>query len=308
MLTAELVDMNDNIIVKHFTGIENIDCNTNYNNNLNIIYLNIQSLRNKLYNLELLISSFECEIHVIVLSEIWLSQHENKFFNLPQYTAYFSNRADSYGGVAIFVKNKISSTFVFEEEYAKSNILVIKLIKQGINIVAVYRSHETNMYDFINKIDEYSSKYKQAIFLGDINLNILNYNSRDVRTYCDTLLSNGFVICNKISEQYATRISKTSQTIIDHFITDIIKNQYFFHILDTSLSDHQLFFISMNHQPLLENVINFKTVLSYDKITNDEFWSKINTYNNFNQIVHELTNLIKTNTNKVQIKDRKKKT
>jgi len=46
---------------------------------------------------------------------------------LPGYIPYFANRQDSYGGVAISVNEKISSTLVLEEEFQKSNILIVKL-------------------------------------------------------------------------------------------------------------------------------------------------------------------------------------
>lgn len=301
------IDMYQHINVNHFTGVNYRNIGFKYKKNFNIIYFNIQSLRNKLDNLELLINSYKCNIHCVVLTEIWLNKSENIFFNLQGYTAYFSNRQCSYGGVAIFIKDGISSTQIFEEEFNKSSFLVVKLLKQNINIISIYRSHETQIEEFVSKLDEYTTKYKNSLILGDFNINLLNESNSDVKYYSNTLLSNGFIIYNKVSLEFATRIAKTSSTIIDHFITDVLKNEYYFHILDTSLSDHQYFLLSMNFKPFMENHAQFQTILNYDNIEKDEIWAKLNSYNNFNDIVNDFQDLITRNTRKTLIKKGKKK-
>lgn len=126
------------------------------------------------------------------------------------------------------MRDKICSTLIFEEEFEKSNFLCVNLPKQGLNIVGVYRSHDTNVNEFLSRIDTITSKFVNSIMLGDFNLDLLNLNSRDIVNYNNTLLNNGFIPLNKISETYATRIGRTSKTVIDHFITDLVKFTYFF--------------------------------------------------------------------------------
>lgn len=53
------------------------------NNNLNILYLNTRSCRNKDEDLCLLINEFVSCIHVVVFSETWL--YKNEIFKLPGY-------------------------------------------------------------------------------------------------------------------------------------------------------------------------------------------------------------------------------
>lgn len=73
MDTIDEINYINDVRVNHFTGVDNHTNNVNYHNNFNILYFNIQSLRNKLNNLEILINSYTYEIHAIVLTEIWIN-------------------------------------------------------------------------------------------------------------------------------------------------------------------------------------------------------------------------------------------
>lgn len=162
----------ENLTISYFTEEDNLLDKSLYNNNFNILYLNIRSLRNKLEDLHLLITSYKCPIHVIILTESWLKESENMFFNLPYYTSYFSNRATAYGGVAIYVSEKINSTFIFEEEFQNSNFLVIRLPKHNFYIMGIYKSHTTIYSEFIQKLDNLTTKYKNSLIYGDFNINL----------------------------------------------------------------------------------------------------------------------------------------
>lgn len=307
MLSMEDVNFVNNLKVDYYLNVDKKSSKQNYKNNFNIIYLNIQSLRNKLYEVENLIESFGCDIHIIVLAEIWLLASENKFFNIQGYKPYFSNRNEPYGGVAIFVKEEISSCLLFCEELEKSNILGVRLLKQNINILGIYRAHETGINSFIEKIDELTYKYRRSIIVGDININLLNTSNTVIKTYSNMLVSNGFLIYNKISENFATRFGSQTKTIIDHFITDIIENKYHIHILDTCLSDHQMMFTSIEQKPVTESILQFKRVLNYNNMSNDNIWINLNSFNEFDETLEALSLLIKNNTQIICTKNSKKK-
>lgn len=51
-------------------------------NSLNILALNIRSLRGKLADLTNLVQSYKDEIHVLIINETWLNADETKLFNL----------------------------------------------------------------------------------------------------------------------------------------------------------------------------------------------------------------------------------
>lgn len=295
------INFDEEIRIKYLKGPVGNDTR-NYQKNLNIIYLNIQSLRNKLYEVESLIASFDCDIHIVVLTEIWLNKDENKFYNLPGYTGFFSNREYSYGGVAIFVSDCISASLVFEEEYRQSNFLVVNLSNHNFNIIACYRSHHTNLDDFNTKIEVITTAYKHSMIIGDFNINLLDEKNRDVSCYCDTLISNGYLICNKKTTEFATRIGIISKTIIDHFITDMLNLQYFFHIVDTHLSDHKMFIISVDLRPVKEDFNYRKTILNYDDLSNDNIWGSLDSYETFDEVVNVLSQLINKYTKVLPLK------
>ena len=64
--------------VNHTKGVDNPNFVV-INADLRILYLNARSKRNKLYDIELLVTGFLCEIDVLVLTEIWISEEENIF-------------------------------------------------------------------------------------------------------------------------------------------------------------------------------------------------------------------------------------
>lgn len=116
---------------------------------INIIHINIQSLRNKLDDVSELIDTIETttnkKIHVIALSEIWIYENENKYFNIKNYNVYFSNRSKQHsGGCCIYVLNEIQSTLIKKFEYEYSNCVIVKIDKYDIKIVCIYRSYIAN--------------------------------------------------------------------------------------------------------------------------------------------------------------------
>lgn len=54
---------------------------------LNMMYINIRSVRNKLEDLESMINLFNGVIHIISMTETWLYEEETNYFNLKDYVA-----------------------------------------------------------------------------------------------------------------------------------------------------------------------------------------------------------------------------
>lgn len=101
-----------NLNIKHNIGFDSVSLKSN---RFNILYLNIRSLRNKIYELESLINSNKFQIHAIVLTETWLEDGEAKFFNFPNFKSFHLTRSKRGGGVAIFVKVDHEASLVLEK-------------------------------------------------------------------------------------------------------------------------------------------------------------------------------------------------
>lgn len=80
MNTFEFITMNIDKNIEYFNWnikSQNFDIEKT---NLNIIYLNIRSIRNKFLELEYYLNEFKIEYDIIVLVETWLSLWGRKFF------------------------------------------------------------------------------------------------------------------------------------------------------------------------------------------------------------------------------------
>lgn len=115
-------DLDRNYAYKTLNNIQN-QIKLNYIKNklvagkFNLMYLNINSLYNKLDDLESAIAEFtrndsKKTIHFIALTEVRLQEQQAKYFNLPHYTAFFCTRPDGYGGCALFVHDTLGSNII----------------------------------------------------------------------------------------------------------------------------------------------------------------------------------------------------
>lgn len=106
----------------------------------NLLYLNINSIRNKLYDLEDIAHRNSSKIiHFIALSETRILDNEIVFFNLPNYNAYYSNREDGHGGAALFVHNSLDSNLVISGVEFKINYVIVNIPAIKTSIAALVR-------------------------------------------------------------------------------------------------------------------------------------------------------------------------
>ena len=84
---------------------------------------------------------------------------------------------------------------------------------------------------------------KNVIIMGDVNINTSsNQYSPLLHPYLETLYSNGFTRCIN----NPTRIASSSQTAIDHIITNIIRDEITPGILKFHISNHLPIFCSIS--------------------------------------------------------------
>lgn len=95
---------------------------------------------------------------------------------------------------------------------------------------------------------------KNHIIVGDININLLQ-NCNLTTDYKNHLSLHCFKICNTISEDYPTRETVNSSSIIDHVLNDI--NSNLVHALDIQynpLSDHNRLLFEISQPNIKEYV------------------------------------------------------
>lgn len=246
---------------KYYT--ENIDLKYTKNklalSKFNILYLNINSILNKLDELEIEIENVLRNsgnlIHVIALTEIRIHDHMTQYFNIPGYTAFFCTRADGYGGCGVFVHDSICCSLVSKQSTQNIEILTLNLIEMSLLLSIVYKQPTVKDEIFLREFDALIYNKKNMIIIGDMNLNLLE-NTPTVKKYTDSLIANGFVLLNQLDISSATRSAARtrngetfhSNTIIDHFITDCISYSYELSLTDTPISDHRVLMLSLDNK------------------------------------------------------------
>lgn len=228
---------------------------------INVLYINSQSIKNKLDKIEAYLAQINSETHIIAVTETWVAEHEKKFYNLPDYTVAYSSRAKRGGGCAIFCRNNLTANIVQETEKNDITYLCIYVeeIKMHFSVIYNPSKKRYNVQDTLEILEEQLSQQsdKNSWVLGDLNIDLLQNNNNCSR-YKDLCISNGFFLCN---ETVATR---KSQSLIDHVMTNIQNVHLEVAVIKAGISDHDLQYLTINTSSQLKS----KTFTYKKKVVN----------------------------------------
>ncbi|KAL3280426.1 hypothetical protein HHI36_017908 [Cryptolaemus montrouzieri] len=112
--------------------------------------------------------------------------------------------------VAIHIKKNIEYA---EMNIEDCNIAAIKIKKLKYKIIAIYRAPQINPEDFFDNLDEILGRYKNAIIMGDINLNILDVNNK-LTNYKEIIELNNYHMKNLIQKKNIRRRNKQNGSIL----------------------------------------------------------------------------------------------
>ena len=107
---------------------------------------------------------------------------------------------------------------------------------KNIIVGAIYRHPHDNYDEFFDKLSETVAKINKKcplFLLGDTNINV-SVNNAIVRQFKNTLLAFGL----RNFTSHSTRITSTSETTIDHFITNQNCNQIKSGVIQFEAADH----------------------------------------------------------------------
>jgi hypothetical protein len=275
-------------------------------NNINCLYLNAQSLRNSLNDLQCFITSLNFKIHIVLVVETWIKATEIQFFNLLNYQSAHSTRPNSIGGGAsIFILNEFDTgNIVYEECSNNNNFIIISLIKHNIQIGLCYRQPNNSLDQdgnlFLSKLDILLNSYNKIYFFGDFNINLFDQSSSLVNDYKDIVNSNGLKFLNSTSREYPTRINYRFNTssCIDHIFTDFHfykeKLTHAMYLFD-NIGDHKniLLSISLPTNKKEDSKTYFKRVNNF-KILNNKLLENLNC-ETFDDLTSQIKNIISNN-------------
>lgn len=224
---------------KNFIGSRT--CKGNSINNLKLFYLNARSLRNKFQEVESLIVDMESAVDILVITECWITTNESKFYHINSFNAYFNCRDNGYGGIAVYVNKKLTSSLLKESHaYSMVNFASLRIqSNREIFYLHVFynpniRFHK-NLFQIIEE-ELATTKNNKSILLGDFNIDIVS-DSAIENEHLNIIRSHGFEVHNS----NATRETENSNSLIDHFATNILKHTEI-HTIKSTLSDHNMIF------------------------------------------------------------------
>ena len=251
----DLIDPDTNFFSQfnlHSLNTPYVTCKTkleaNIKSNLSMIHFNIRSIYKNFDNLKILLSTLSFDFKVICLTETWAKsdiKHDSRFV-LRNYKVVHQVRGDQKtgGGVCIYLHNSFSfktcpKLCVNDSEHCEILSIEIcsKLIKNSV-INVVYRPPSGSVKSFKRYISKNISKNnaKNSYYLGDFNLNALDYDSNNnVKTIIDLFFQNSFIpLINK-----PTRVTLRNATAIDYIFTNTIdKHCINTGIVKSDLTDH----------------------------------------------------------------------
>lgn len=176
---------------------------------MNVLSLNIQSIRNKISDLTTYVENSKIKIHVIVLTETHIKENETKFFNLPGYNVeHCVRKSGRFGGVSIFVRSDFSTfNLIHKLDIEQNNSLLISLDKFNIKIGAIYRQRTSNFENFLTRLEHILENQSNCYVFGDFNLDLFKLEvDNTIKRYYDHVTTNRFIFLNSLSTNMPTRV------------------------------------------------------------------------------------------------------
>ena len=221
---------------------------------------------------------------ILTFTETWLDQNLENSIHFDDYSSVYKHKKPDKrgGGISIHVKNNISykvrPDLCFTPDTCHMyDCLFIELLPDSAQrtvplvIGVLYRSPSFNSINDFNislfsLIDKIKKENKMMVLVGDLNINLLNYDiHRPTLELLDNIISHGLI--PKIT--LPTRITQSSATLIDHIFSNIISHETLAGTLKTDISDHFANFICLQRYQYIDKRPKFITYrnLSTDNIT-----------------------------------------
>lgn len=266
-----------------------------FKNGLRLIHLNIQGIKSKIDGIACFVNEFRPDI--IIFSETHFKYDETPYYNLQGFKAFHSVRFNKKGGgVSIYVASNIPATLAFEINDTYNNFIGVKLHKLKLNIIGIYKSNNpaNDNGEFMKNLENVLINNKNSYVLGDFNFDLLKSNTLS-GYYADTIDVCGYKILNFVDDSMPTRIDKVSgrRSILDHALTNSLKNELILSIYDNHLSDHDILAldISLNSKSINNSNIIIKK-LSYESIISEILDVNLDTIVDYDEFDDKVTKII----------------
>ena len=187
---------------------------------LSVLHHNVQSLSNKIVELDLMLKLSLGNIDVLCFTEHCVKEDYLDLIQIDQYKLvnYFSRKKYEHGGSCIYVKNGTRTrelNYLMDvNEEKEFEMSATELVDYGFIILCIYRPPDSNFQNFLKLLESImqktQSKKKKVLTCGDWNLNFMVENKRtqEVRNLLESHNLTNIV-------RPPTRITPTSKSLID---------------------------------------------------------------------------------------------
>ena len=229
-------------------------------NAMTLIHANVRSLCKNLVIFERMLYRLDRKPDVICITETKLKKdnvvisdtnetnlpgYDVNAIKLPGYEFYHTVSTTSAGGAGLYVsdmcdykiRNDLDIQIDGECEAKFLEIITANTNTKNIIVGSIYRHPHDNHPEFLSdlseKIECIQKKY-HVVILGDININTKDNSDKNTQDYKNTLLSLG--LRNTIN--LPTRITETSDTVLDHILTNVNADTIVSGVITQDISDH----------------------------------------------------------------------
>ena len=218
-----------------------------------ILFFNIQSIRNKMDLLESLLLKNKIFFSVLCISEHWLLKQECESLIISQYnlSSYFA-RTYGYGGSLILTHNSLicnnipEVTNLSQEKVCEMSAVFIPAL--NLTVLSIYRSPSGKHSDFLiilnQVLDLLYDNRKSLLIGGDFNSSFTVPNE-DTRNLTNLLLSHGL----RPHVNFPTRLGNGLDNIFTNLDMSLVRVTN----LNTGISDHSALSLQIKTETNLLN-------------------------------------------------------
>ena len=242
-----LLDQVTNLDCRYYfpDSLSEIINNHNKSDKITLMSYNVNSVPHNLENfLDVELMGNISNIDVFALCETKLNNDIENLYNLENFKLYTNNRNRHGGGVALYINNRFKKCMLRDDLELKTpdfETLFVEIDNNNSKLLcgSVYRPPNGNLNNFLellsDLLDKIASENKKCYIMGDLNINLLEYDSNNIVRDTVALLNSKYFY-NSINKP--TRVTLHSATIIDHLWTNDLSSNLDNGILYSRNSDH----------------------------------------------------------------------
>ena len=228
---------------------------SNSNNPVAILSLNCQCISSKFDDIRILVEKVyqrNQNIDILCIQESWLGEHSHySQYNIDGYDMYYqSSVCSSHTGLIIYVRSEYqvkqlnlrNSSVLWESLFLEVTLTDGKKIiigdiyrapKEEVNIITTFIVELSHILTLLNRM-------KLPVYLcGDYNINLLKMHEKNwYEEFFETMLVHSYLP----NITLPTRLTDTSNTLIDNVFANSAKFEAVSGILINNISDHQAIF------------------------------------------------------------------